>query len=198
MAGNGVRCQMREYHILNLGAGVQSTTLYLMACRDQLSVLPMTQGADGVWRYRADLPTRRVAFDLAIFADTQDEPVAVYEHLAWLESLNGPPIMRVSAGRLGDDLVNGKNTTGGRFTAIPAFTSSDGGMTVGRTRRQCSKEYKTEPIERAIRREVLGLKPKQRVSRRKPVDLLLAGCLLVDIGHCADSCSCLGTRCAEI
>ena len=43
---------MREYHILNLGAGVQSTTLYLMGMRGELEH----------------------DFDVAIFADPQDEP----------------------------------------------------------------------------------------------------------------------------
>lgn len=153
---------MREFHILNLGAGVQSTTLYLMSMRGEVP-----------------------KFDLAVFADTQDEPGAVYQHLDWLRSLGGPEIRTYTAGRLGDDLVNGRNTTG-RFAAIPAFTTTnqprvvvdrnEEGIeigrheeppTVGRTRRQCSKEYKTEVIERAIRRDVLGLGPRQRVTRRR-------------------------------
>jgi hypothetical protein len=132
---------MTSLHVLNLGAGVQSTTAYLMALRGEL------------------------AFDVAIFADTQDEPGDVYRHLAWLESLGGVPIVTATAGRLGDDLVHGTNSTGHRFTAIPAFTTKDGGLTHGITRRQCSKEYKTEVIARAIRRTVLGLKPRQRVPR---------------------------------
>jgi hypothetical protein len=132
---------VQTFHILNLGAGVQSTTLYLMSMRGQVP-----------------------KFDIAIFADTQDEPEAVYRHLERLKSLGGPPILTKTAGRLGDDLVKGRNTTGGRFAAIPAFTTADGGANVGRTRRQCSAEYKTEVIERAIRRDVLGLKPRQRVS----------------------------------
>jgi hypothetical protein len=35
----------------------------------------------------------------------------------------------------------------------------------GRTRRQCSKEYKTEVIEKFIRREVLGLVPYERIPK---------------------------------
>jgi hypothetical protein len=62
-------------------------------------------------------------------------------------------------------LIHGRNTTGQRFAAIPAFTTSDGGKTRGMTKRQCSKEYKTEVIARCIRREVLGLKPRQRVPK---------------------------------
>jgi hypothetical protein len=127
--------------VLNLGAGVQSTTLYLMALRGD------------------------VTFDVAIFADTQEEPRAVYDHLTWLQSLGGVRIVTATAGRLGEDLMHGKNSTGQRFAAIPAYTTKDGGLTRGMTRRQCSKEYKTEVIARTIRRDVLGLKPRQRVPR---------------------------------
>ncbi len=129
-----------EYHILNLGAGVQSTTLYLMFMRGVL--------------------TPRL--DCAIFADTQDEPEAVYRHLEWLKSLQkdgGAPILVGTAGRIGDGLKMGRNSTGQRFAAIPAFTTQDSGATVGRTRRQCSKEYKLEVIGRVLRRDFLDLPP---------------------------------------
>jgi hypothetical protein len=101
----------------------------------------------------------------AIFADTGEEPGAVYKHLEWLQSLDGPPIIVRSAGKLGEHLVHGTNSTGGRFAAIPAFTSKHDGSPVGRTRRQCSKEYKTEVIERAIRRDVLRLAPRKRIPK---------------------------------
>ena len=131
-----------EYHILSLGAGVQSTTLYLMFLRKQISV----------------------PLDAAIFADTQEEPAAVYEHLEWLQSLNGPPVLTGTAGKLGNDLTKGTNTTGGRVAAIPAFTTTGNGE-VGRTKRQCSKEYKTDVIGRVTRRVVLGLRPRQPIPR---------------------------------
>ena len=64
--------------VLSLGAGVQSTTLALMAAHGEIGPMP----------------------DCAIFADTGWEPKAVYEHLAWLGSLNVLPfpIHIVSAG----------------------------------------------------------------------------------------------------
>lgn len=132
-----------EYHILNLGAGVQSTTLYLMFMRGE--IMPQ--------------------IDCAIFADTQEEPRAVYEHLAWLQSLGGPEILVRTKGKLGDHLRLGINSTGQRFASIPAFTKGDGEAVEGRVPRQCSKEYKTEVIERTIRREILGLGPRQRIPR---------------------------------
>lgn len=137
---------MSEHHILNLGGGVQSTTLYLLACH----------GAE-------DVP-----IEYAVFADTQDEPQAVYDHLAWLESLDGPPIVRVTIGKLSDDLKNGRNSTGERFASIPAFTLRPDG-TEGQTRRQCSREYKVDPINQWIRRELLGLKPRQRKPKNVKV-----------------------------
>jgi hypothetical protein len=134
---------VKEYHVLNLGAGVQSTTLYLMSI----------QGTP--------------RFDVAIFADTGEEPAAVYRHLEWLQTLAGTPILirrvdsRRSSGRLGDDLLAGQNSTGQRFASIPAFTGTLSER--GQVRRQCTNEYKTVVIERAIRREVLGLKPGARI-----------------------------------
>lgn len=130
---------MTEYHILNLGAGVQSTTLYLLSMEGRIP-----------------------RFDAAIFADTQDETKATYKHLEWLKSLNGPPILVRSKGRLSADLIRGQNSTGGRFgCSIPAFVKLDGDR--GQVRRQCTKEYKIVVIERAIRREVVGLAPGRRL-----------------------------------
>jgi hypothetical protein len=132
-----------EYHVLNLGAGVQSTTLYLMGMYGELNQ----------------------PFDVAIFADPQDEPEAVYAHLDWLESMDGPPIIRATAGCLGDDLQNGRNSTGQRFASIPAFTAVNEGDPLGMVRRQCTREYKIEVIEKTIRRELIGLKPRQRMPK---------------------------------
>lgn len=130
---------MSVFNVLSLGAGVQSTALYLMFARGEMGA----------------------KLDAAIFADTQDEPRKVYEHLKWLQSIGGPPILIGTAGKLSDDLVRGRNSTGGLFASIPAFTTADGGATVGITRRQCSREYKTEVIGKVLRREILGLKPGQ-------------------------------------
>lgn len=135
-----------EYHILNLGAGVQSTTLYLMFMRGEI----------------------QPQIDCAIFADTQDEPQEVYRHLDWLKSLNGPRILVRTAGCLSADLIEGRRAPGAsraRFASIPAFTTSDGGVTRGKTKRQCSAEYKVWVIERSIRRDVLNLQPRQRIPK---------------------------------
>jgi hypothetical protein len=137
---------VREYHILNLGAGVQSTCLFLLA-----------READA-----------RMRFDVAIFADTGEEPAAVYRHLDYLRSLGQPEIWVRSAGSLGDNLIHGINATGQRFVSIPAFTRGPDGK-VGMVRRQCTKEFKIAVVDRTIRRELLGLKPRQRI----PKDVLI-------------------------
>lgn len=126
-----------EYHILNLGAGVQSTTLYLMFMRGEI----------------------KPQIDCAIFADTQGEPEAVYRHLLWLVSLEGPPIEVRTRGCLHTDLLR-RDMGDGRFATIPAFTQNG-----GRIGRQCSAEYKTEVIEKAIRQDVVGLRKRQRFPK---------------------------------
>ncbi|ONH62359.1 hypothetical protein CcI49_02980 [Frankia sp. CcI49] len=85
--------------VLSLGAGVQSTTLALLA-------------AEGV------LPKP----DVAIFADTGWEPEAVYLHLARLEKVMasaGIPLLRVSHGNLRDDVLDPHV-----FATLPAYTST--------------------------------------------------------------------------
>lgn len=120
--------------ILSLGAGKQSTYCYL-----------------------------NFEYDYAIFADTQEEPRTVYYHLELLKKLKRCPILIGSTGKLGDDLIRGKNSTGQRFASIPAFTGNPGEKE-GILRRECSKEYKVDVIERIIRRQILGLKPRQRIK----------------------------------
>lgn len=124
---------------LSLGAGVQSTTLALMAARGEISPMP----------------------DCAIFADTQWEPAAVYAHLDRLEAALPFPVYRVTAGSLRSDLESGRNSTGQRFSAVPWWVRGGDGREVG-GRRQCTKEYKLVPIARKIR-ELLGAAKGERV-----------------------------------
>jgi hypothetical protein len=112
--------------------------------------------------------------DVAIFADTQEEPGSVMRHLEWLIR-EVAPSFRIevrTAGKIGDDLVSGRGpraAEGGirnrRFASIPAFTKGEGDEKEGLTRRQCTAEYKLDVIERFIRREVLHLAPRQRMPR---------------------------------
>lgn len=129
-------------HILNLGAGVQSTALYLMSLDGEVQ-----------------------KFDAAIFADTQEEPEDVYRHLEWMESLGGPKIIRATAGKLGDCVIAGTDARGNRrkdgsyFSSIPAYVQDDSGKNRGVGQRQCTKEFKVDVVERVIRREIYGVDP---------------------------------------
>jgi len=137
--------------ILNLGAGVQSTAVFLMAHEGLIE-----------------------SVDHAIFSDTQEEPRKVYEHLKWMRTITAPvPLIHVTtAGKLGDHLMVGQDSTGGRFASIPCFTGKShltrdhrDPCNEGIVRRQCTKEYKIEPVERVIRRTILNLKPRQRIPK---------------------------------
>lgn len=109
--------------ILSLGAGVQSTTLLLMAHKGEI-----------------ERP------DLAIFADTQWEPAAVYRHLAWLERISSIPIQRVTAGNIREESLS----KAGRFASMPLHLMNGDGKK-GQLRRQCTNEYKLRPIKKALR-----------------------------------------------
>jgi hypothetical protein len=123
---------MPEHHFLNLGAGVQSTALYLMAMAGEIH-----------------------SIDAAIFADVQEEPDDVYTHLDWLQSLGGPPILRVTAGKLGDALDTGSGKQG-HYVAIPAYTLNPQTGGKGMVPRQCTADFKVKPIERMIREHCGG------------------------------------------
>lgn len=148
---------MKQFHVLNLGAGVQSTALLLMSDKQ---LVPET------------IPR----FDYAVFADTGDEPAAVYKHLDWLRANVSIPILTKMRGRLGDDLIKGISQTsqgpelqGYRFVSIPAFVQNPEYDREGRVPRQCTKEYKIDMIESMIRTEILDLAYRQR--RPKDVEV---------------------------
>lgn len=155
--------------VLSLGAGVQSTTLALMAC-------------DGT------LP----GLDAAIFADTGWEPVAVYEQVRRLTAVlgdRGIPVHIVTRGNIRTDTTDSTK----RFLSLPWYTlapvedadphcSLCGGTGMrlerhcrcreGMGRRQCTAEYKVAVVNRRTR-ELLGAAaprfrhvPRGRVSEQ--------------------------------
>lgn len=131
-----------QLHVLSLGAGVQSTTMALMAAHGEIGPMP----------------------DCAIFADTQWEPKAVYDHLNWLRSPNVLPfpVHIVTAGNIRDNIISRRNTTGGRYAAIPWFTvNPDGSHGMGR--RQCTSEYKLKPMMHKLR-DLLGVGRRGRIA----------------------------------
>lgn len=126
-------------HFISLGAGVQSSTMALMAARGELTPMP----------------------NAAIFADTQWEPQHVYEWLNWLETQLPFPVHRVTRGSLRQDALRKQNSSGGRFASIPwHMTNPDGSPSMGR--RQCTSEYKIQPLIKE-RRRLLGYPPRARI-----------------------------------
>lgn len=122
---------MTELRVLSLGAGVQSYTLALMCAAGEVP-----------------------APEIAIFADTQDEPPAVYEWLDWLEKQLPFPIRRVSRGRLSTTALQVRTSAAGNKylkPMIPVYV--DNGGKKGMVQRHCTKDFKIDPIMGAIRHE---------------------------------------------
>ena len=137
--------------VLSLGGGVQSSVMALIA------------SAGGFDRI----------LDCAIFADTRWEPPSIYEHLEWLSS-HLTPLYVVDNGRsLREGVKALTNHSGSRnYVDIPVYLKGHAGEGDGIGRRQCTDNYKIRPIRRRIR-ELLGLKPRQRVPNGTTVELWL-------------------------
>lgn len=91
--------------------------------------------------------------ELAIFADTQAEPPAVYEYVEFLKRTVGErcEIAVVSNGNLEADSLEVAAGGGSGFATIPLYLSSPTGRRDGALRRQCTRQYKIEPIYRELR-----------------------------------------------
>ena len=128
---------MKPLHIISLGAGVQSSTMAFMAAHGEIDPMP----------------------DHAIFADTGAEPKKVYEWLDWLEKQLPFPVHRVMWKEGLQENIE-QSVRGGRFAGAPFYTETNG-LREGQLRRQCTREYKIQPIEQKIR-QLLGLAKGQR------------------------------------
>ena len=111
--------------------------------------------------------------DYAVFADTGWEPASVYRTLDWLETRLSFPILRVSNGRsLREDVRNGVNAQGQPWMTLPVFLANGDGGEAGINWRQCTKNYKIDPIRKTIQRE-LGVKPRQTLAPDTSVEMWL-------------------------
>ena len=128
-----------QIHILSLGAGVQSSTLALMAAAGEVTPMPVA----------------------AIFADTQAEPQSVYTWLDWLEKQLPFPVHRVNGGRSIVDVAMTIRTkeNGEKWVenVIPAYVDNGDGSS-GMIQRQCTRDFKIRPITRKVR-ELCGKNP---------------------------------------
>jgi hypothetical protein len=127
---------------ISLGAGVQSSTLALMAAHGEVGPMPQA----------------------AIFADTQAEPASVYTWLDWLEKQLPFPVYRVTAGNLKNEALRVRTSRKGRIyfrTAIPFFTKAHDGHIGKITHRTCTADYKIQPLMKCVRK-LAGIKRGQK------------------------------------
>lgn len=132
-------------HIISLGAGVQSSTMALMASIGQILPMPVA----------------------AIFADTQAEPQEVYNWLGFITPQLKFPVLTVSKGNLEEEIlkkrINTKTGVPYYSTFIPAFVISRKGR--GMLRRKCTHDFKILPLVREQSR-LVG-KPRLNAWRKK-------------------------------
>ena len=134
----------RTLTVISLGAGVQSSTMAIMAAK-------------------GDLPP----VDVAIFADTGNEPKAVYTYLNYLSNILPFPIFKVRKGNIKDDMLNAKGKT--NFVVAPFFTQNKITGKKGMVMRQCTNDYKIQPIRVKIR-ELCGVAKGKHFPKDKYVE----------------------------
>lgn len=161
-------------HILSLGAGVQSSTMALMAAAGKITPMPVA----------------------AVFADTGDEPQAVYEWLDWLaprlpfpvvcksngqslsahvfgaidrhERVSKPPLFTVPTpyvgifckicGReMGSDKYPCEECKASDFVRREVIPENEGLLT-----RDCTRDFKISVIQRAVR-EIMAQRSAKKV-----------------------------------
>lgn len=128
-----------KYNVLNLGAGVQSSCLALMAAKGEITPMP----------------------DFAVFADTQAEPDSVYKWLDWLEAQLPFPVYRVTKGNLTEDQLEMReikkdckhHKKGMPYVRkiIPLFGILPSGAKTAVIGRSCTADYKIAPIIKKIK-----------------------------------------------
>jgi hypothetical protein len=119
--------------IISLGAGVQSSTMALMAAK-------------------GELPKP----DCAIFADTGYEPKSVYLYLYYLISMLPYPVHIVRKGNIKEDMLAAKDKS--KFL-----------VKKGMVMRQCTNDYKIQPIRKKIR-ELCGVEKGKHFPKDKYVE----------------------------
>ena len=151
-------------HIISLGAGVQSSTMALMAAVGEIKPMP----------------------SYAIFADVQAEPPSVYKWLDWLETQLPFPVLRVTAGSLETESLrvrtskNGINYTNSN---VPVFIKSPYGEKEGLQIRQCTSDFKIDVIHREIRRLARENIKKWRRNKDTPKPVVQGGGISKDESH---------------
>jgi 3'-phosphoadenosine 5'-phosphosulfate sulfotransferase (PAPS reductase)/FAD synthetase len=138
--------------VMSFGGGVQSTAIMTLACE---GLIPMPAH----W----------------VFSDPQFESELTYAHLERCKEYltkHGTRLDVVTAGSIREDAVTfaqrRANSDVKRYASIPMFIQKRDG-TDGILPRQCTTEYKIEPIEEYHRYKVLGLKYRQRAPKEPAI-----------------------------
>lgn len=129
-------------HVLSLGVGVQSSCMALMACKGEITPRP----------------------DLIVFSDPGWESDETYDYAKWLKTeieRHGIQVEYTSGGNIREDLLKAAED-GSRVASLPFFTLSENGKT-GMVMRQCTDEYKIQPVRRAIKK-YLGVKTAREIK----------------------------------
>jgi hypothetical protein len=159
-----VAAEMKRHPVLNLGAGTQSSVLLLMACSGELE--------ERGWARP----------EVAVFADTQDEPDEVMEWLPMLrmEALRaGIEVVDTTAGDLRQQTIDAAEGRAKRASNPPLFVRDENGRKQ-MIPRNCTRDFKIRPIRKELR--ALGYGPKKpvvsymgitvdEVERMKPSDV---------------------------
>lgn len=128
--------------IMSFGGGVQSTTLALLAIDRDQRLLDVTDGRTP---------------DAYLFADTGDEPRAVYEHVRWMRQRieASGALFRVvrhptSRSLSQHVLTRARHGLGG--ISSPPFYVMTGDGRRGPVRRGCTRDFKVVPLQREVER----------------------------------------------
>ena len=142
-------------NIISLGAGVQSSTMALMAAKGLITPMP----------------------DAAIFSDTGWEPKKVYDYLNILEPMLPFPVYRVmhkqglKNSQWQDNLMmRGTKSDGYQKIELPVYTKNRETGKKGMVNRICTADYKILPVITKIK-ELMGHKKHARLPTTPVVDV---------------------------
>lgn len=139
-----------DLRVLSLGAGVQSSTILFKILHGEIEPV-----------------------DVAIFADTGNEPKEVYTWLDYLKDEVGSNFeIRVVKNNKGTgNIVDDLKQTDGYHASIPVYLKKKTDNKYVNLRRSCTEQYKISPIRDEIKR-ILGLEPGQRL-RKQAVEVVM-------------------------
>ena len=112
--------------VLSLGVGVQSSTMALMVLKGELPPV-----------------------DCAIFSNPGYESKDTMLYFKYLKSVLNYPIYEVTKGNIKEDMLAARGTT--NFVVAPFYTQETITGKKGMIMRQCTNDYKIQPIKKKIR-----------------------------------------------